>query len=185
MDYLIVGLGNPGTKYEFTRHNVGFDVVDEIAKKNLLEFKPAEHSLKAEWNYKGKKILLLKPQTFMNLSGKAVNHWLKWYKIPTQNLLIIVDDIALPVGKLRYRASGSPAGHNGLKDIQLQLGTEVYNRLKFGVGNDFKPGRQADFVLSKFNETDRATVNLSIDLAMDSILFFIENGMEKTMGKYN
>jgi PTH1 family peptidyl-tRNA hydrolase len=185
MDYLIVGLGNPGDKYSKTRHNIGFDILDYIAKENNLDFKSDKFVEKAEWIFEGKKVLLIKPQTFMNLSGKAVLHWKQWYKIPLENILILTDDIALPVGKIRLRPSGSNAGHNGLKDIENVLGGQHYARLKFGVGNNFPPGKQSDFVLSRFSENDRAEVNLKIEKAAMAVNAFIKNGIEFSMAQFN
>lgn len=185
MDYLIVGLGNPGTKYEHTRHNIGFDVLDAWALKHEFSFSIQTYAETASGNINGKKILAIKPQTFMNLSGKALLYWKQWYKIPQENILVVVDDIALPVGKLRMRPAGSSAGHNGLKDIEKVLGGQEYARLKFGVGNDFPVGRQSDFVLGKFNPTDQATVKLKIDAAIQMIDSFIEIGAPKTMTTFN
>lgn len=185
MQFLLVGLGNPGLKYQHTRHNIGFDILDQLAHNENLSFTNGHVSEKAEWSYGGNKILLIKPQTFMNLSGKAVQYWMHWYKIPIENLLVIVDDIALPTGKIRFRKGGSAAGHNGLKNIELLLGTKEYPRLRFGVGNNFPPGRQADFVLSCFDETDKAIVAAELDTAIDGIKSFILQGIDKTMSIYN
>jgi PTH1 family peptidyl-tRNA hydrolase len=185
MDYLIVGLGNPGTKYEHTRHNIGFDVLETWALKHGFSFSIQTYAETASGNINGKKVLAIKPQTFMNLSGKALLYWKQWYKIPQENILVVVDDIALPVGKLRMRPAGSSAGHNGLKDIEKVLGGQAYARLKFGVGNDFPAGRQSDFVLGKFNPNDQATVKLKIDKAIQMIDSFIEIGVPKTMTAFN
>jgi PTH1 family peptidyl-tRNA hydrolase len=185
MHYLLVGLGNPGAKYQHTRHNIGFDILDTLAKKEQLVFTNGNLVEKTEWSYGGHKIILIKPQTFMNLSGKAVQYWMHWFKIPIENVLVIVDDIALPTGKIRFRKGGSAAGHNGLKNIELLLGTKDYPRLRFGVGNNFPAGKQADFVLSSFNADDRATVLSEIDTAMDGIKSFILQGIDKTMSIYN
>jgi len=185
MNYLIVGLGNPGDKYHQTRHNIGFDILDEIAKDNNLSFKADKFVLRTEWVINGQKVLLIKPETFMNLSGKAVQYWSHWFKIPQENILILVDDIALPVGKIRLRKGGSSAGHNGLKDIERMMGTQEIPRLKFGVGNNFPAGRQADYVLTRFSEDDRATVNLNIDKAKKAVQTFVEKGIDKAMADFN
>ncbi|MCO6494953.1 MAG: aminoacyl-tRNA hydrolase [Bacteroidetes bacterium] len=185
MDYLIVGLGNPGEKYKHTRHNIGFDILDEIALQYNLSFKSDKFAQKAEWEISGKKVLLIKPDTFMNLSGKAFQYWLNWYKIPITNSLIVLDDIALPIGKMRMRKGGSSGGHNGLKDIERTLGTNEYPRLRFGVGNEFKDGKQIDFVLGKFSESDRIIVNLTIEKSQKAIESFILKGIDKTMEAFN
>lgn len=185
MNYLIAGLGNPGSKYDNTRHNIGFEVLDELARKHHLTFVADKHVLKAEWRFNDSKILLIKPQTYMNLSGKAVSHWLNWYKIPITNLLVITDDIALPTGKIRIRAGGSSGGHNGLKDIESQSGTKEFPRLRFGVGNNYPAGRQADYVLSPFSEDEKAAVNLSVPKAIEAVETFVKEGINRTMTLYN
>lgn len=185
MDYLIVGLGNPGAKYHKTRHNIGFEVLDFIAHANQLDFVADKHAERCTLQTANHNVLLIKPITFMNLSGKALLYWMQWYKIPLQNILVVVDDIALPVGKMRLRAFGSSAGHNGLKDIERVLGSQNYSRLRFGVGNDFAAGQQSRFVLSKFPENDLALVNLQIEKAAQAVLYFVEHGIEKTMAQFN
>jgi len=149
LKYLIVGLGNIGAEYHRTRHNVGFEIVDAIAAKKELTFESAKNVSKASFRFKGKGITMIKPTTYMNLSGKAVRYWLQQLKIPQSNLLVLVDDLDLPFGTLRLKKKGSAGGHNGLKDIQEKLGNSNYCRLRFGIGDDFKRGRQVDYVLGK------------------------------------
>jgi peptidyl-tRNA hydrolase, PTH1 family len=185
MKYLIVGLGNIGPEYHETRHNVGFMVLDALAKKENSSFNLERHGFLTEIKHKGKQITLLKPTTFMNLSGKALAYWMQQLKIDIQNVMIIVDDLALPVGKLRLKPKGSAAGHNGLKNIQEVLGNDTYNRLKFGIGSDFSKGRQVDYVLGHFSEDDRATVNLKIEKAINMVFAFSSQGLEPCMNFYN
>ena len=154
MKYLIVGLGNPGEKYKNTRHNVGFKVLDTFLKTSDASFEVAKLGHVVKVKFKGRTLVLLQPSTYMNLSGKAVNYWLTKEKIPVENLLVITDDIALPFGKLRLKGKGSDAGHNGLKDIIMVLKSSQFARLKFGVGNDFPRGRQADYVLSEWKSEE-------------------------------
>jgi PTH1 family peptidyl-tRNA hydrolase len=154
MKYLIAGLGNIGPEYELTRHNIGFLVLDRIADNHKIEFTTQRLADKAELKFKGKQLHLIKPNTYMNLSGKAIAYWLQELKIPKENLLVIVDDLALPLGTLRLRTKGSSAGHNGLKNIELLLGGQEYARLRFGIGNDFQKGQQVDFVLSNFSQEE-------------------------------
>ena len=185
MKYLILGLGNVGTKYDKTRHNVGFDVLDKLAEQKKVSFELKKLAHVAETTHKGKKMILVKPTTYMNLSGKALRYWMNEHKVNVENVLVVVDDIALPVGKLRLKPKGSDAGHNGLKNIQDMIGTPKYPRLKFGVGNDFKPGQQSDFVLGTFSSDDRITVELSIDKSVEAILSFVFSGLQNTMNKFN
>ncbi|MCK9481633.1 MAG: aminoacyl-tRNA hydrolase [Bacteroidia bacterium] len=185
MNYLIVGLGNPGEQYIHTRHNIGFDIIDNIASNYNLSFKTVQFAQKCEWDFHGNKIILLKPDTFMNLSGRAVQYWLNWYKIPLDKLLILVDDLALPIGKIRIRKNGSAGGHNGLKDIERALATKDYNRLRFGVGNNFKKGSQVNFVLGKFTEPEKAITKTSIEKSSKAVEHFILHGIDKTMEQYN
>jgi peptidyl-tRNA hydrolase, PTH1 family len=185
MKYLIVGLGNIGPEYHETRHNVGFMVLDALANKAGATFTLGRHGFTAEIKHKGKTITLLKPTTYMNLSGKAMAYWMQQLKIGIKDVMIIVDDLALPVGKLRLKPKGSAAGHNGLKNIQEVLGNDTYNRLKFGIGSDFSKGKQIDFVLGHFSEDDRATVNLKIEKAIDMVFAFSTQGLEPCMNFYN
>ncbi len=185
MKYLIVGLGNIGAEYELTRHNIGFLVLDSLADAKGATFSQDRLSYKTEIKHKGRTIHLIKPTTYMNLSGKAVNYWAKVLKIQKTNILVITDDIALPFGKLRMRKKGSSGGHNGLKDIEQQLGANDYPRLKFGVGDDFSKGRQVDYVLSNFSSKEMANLPERMSKASDMILSFCSIGIERTMTQYN
>lgn len=185
MKYLICGLGNIGPEYELTRHNIGFLVLDRLADNNKISFDSGRHAFISEMKYKGRTLILLKPTTFMNLSGKAVSHWMKTEKIAQENLLIITDDIALPFGKMRMRSKGSGGGHNGLTHIQETLGTESYARLRFGIGNDFPKGRQAEYVLSNFSPAEFEELPSLMDKAIDGILAFCTEGVERAMNKVN
>jgi PTH1 family peptidyl-tRNA hydrolase len=185
MKYLICGLGNIGPEYANTRHNIGFMVLDYLAKQNNLNFESTRLAFKADLKYKGKQIFLIKPTTFMNLSGKALNYWLKELSIPIENSLTITDDIALPFGKLRMRTKGSGGGHNGLGNIQEVLGTDVYSRLRFGIGGDFSKGKQIDYVLGEFNSGESAELAIPIEKTCDAILSFCTVGVERTMNVVN
>lgn len=185
MKYLIVGLGNIGPKYAFTRHNAGFMVLDRLAAKEGVTFTVDKLASVAEFKYKGRSITLIKPTTFMNLSGKALNYWKNQLQVPIENVLVIVDDLALPFGKLRIKPKGSSAGHNGLKDIEAVLGNNLYARLKFGIGDDFPKGRQVDYVLDNFNEDEMAGLIERLDKANDMILSFCTIGIERTMNFLN
>ncbi len=185
MKYLIVGLGNPGEKYENTRHNIGFKVVDAFAKACKTEFETSKLGDVAKVKWKGRTIILLKPSTFMNLSGKAVNFYLQKEKIKIENLLVIVDDLALPYGKLRMRGKGSDGGHNGLKDIQLKIQTNKFARLRFGIGSDFNKGKQIDFVLSEWSEEETNQMEDRLDIAIAFIKGFTTIGLARTMSEWN
>lgn len=185
MKYLIVGLGNIGAEYELTRHNIGFLVLDRLADQKEAKFSQDKLSFKTELKYKGRTIHMIKPTTYMNLSGKAVNYWAKSLKVQKSNILIITDDIALPFGKLRMRAKGSAAGHNGLKDIESQLGGTDYARLRFGVGSDFARGRQVDYVLSNFDAKEMDALPERMDKASEMLLSFCSIGIERTMNFFN
>lgn len=185
MKFLIVGLGNPGPKYELTRHNIGFLVVDQLVDQHESTFTVDRLAEKAEFRHKGKIIHVIKPNTFMNLSGKAVAYWMNELKIPKENILIVVDEIALPFGTLRMRTKGSSAGHNGLKNIELLLNGQDYSRLRFGVGADFPKGQQADFVLSNFSQDEFTALPDVIKRANEMIISFCLIGPEKTMSQYN
>jgi PTH1 family peptidyl-tRNA hydrolase len=185
MKYLIVGLGNPGSKYENTRHNIGFKVLDAFAKENDVTFTTERHADVANVKFKGRTLILIKPNTFMNLSGKAVNFWMQQEKITKENILVITDDIALPFGKLRMKGKGSDGGHNGLKDIQAVLNTGQYARLRFGVGNDFHPGRQSDYVLGEWNKEENLSLLERIDTATEFIKGFVTIGLARTMSSWN
>lgn len=183
--FLIVGLGNIGSEYRHTRHNIGFDVVEAFALKHGGFFKLDRLAEVAEVKWKGKVFICIKPTTYMNLSGKAFKYWLDKEKIAIENTLTIVDDLALPIDKMRLRASGSDAGHNGLKDIQLMLGTDKYPKLRFGIGNNFPKGMQAEFVLSKWLPNEQAIVQKKIDKSVEVIESFAAIGIERTMNTIN
>ncbi len=185
MKYLIVGLGNIGTKYELTRHNIGFLVLDRLTDVNSVSFSLTRHAEKAELKYKGRQLHLLKPTTYMNLSGKAIAYWLQELAIPKENLLVIVDDIALPFGTLRMRSKGSAAGHNGLKNIEEVLGSQEYPRLRFGIGNDYLKGQQVSYVLSNFKQEEFKALPELMDKASEMILSFCTQGLDRTMNHYN
>lgn len=185
MKYLIVGLGNIGPEYAFTRHNVGFMALDRLAAQENLRFEMDRLAFHAEWKYKARNIHLIKPTTYMNLSGKALSYWMKQLQVPVENILVITDDIALPVAKLRLKPKGSAGGHNGLKDIEEKLGTQVYARLRFGVGDNFSKGRQADYVLGNFSEDEMIQVVEKLDKSIDIIKSFCFQGLEKTMNFFN
>jgi PTH1 family peptidyl-tRNA hydrolase len=183
--FLIAGLGNIGVEYRHTRHNIGFDVVDAFAQKNGGFFKSDRLADVAEIKWKGKIFICIKPTTYMNLSGKAVKYWLDKEKIPLENLLVIVDELAIPLDKLRLRIAGSAGGHNGLKDIELMLGTQQYCRLRFGIGANYPKGKQADFVLSPFLASEQPIVNQKIQKSIDIIEAFATIGTEKAMNMAN
>lgn len=185
MKYLIVGLGNIGNEYELTRHNIGFLVLDQIADEKGIAFNVDRLAEKAEFKWKGRQIYLIKPTTYMNLSGKAINYWLQQLKIPIENLLVIVDDIALPFGKLRLRAKGSSAGHNGLKNIEEVTGSVNYARLKFGLGDSYTKGRQVDFVLSNFTKQEMDELPFIINKAKEFVYTFCVQGVINTMNLLN
>jgi PTH1 family peptidyl-tRNA hydrolase len=173
MRYLIVGLGNIGAEYVHTRHNIGFDVVDHLAQERALAFQSARLADTAEFRYRGKVVQLIKPTTYMNRSGRAVKYWMDQHKLGLERVLVIVDDLALPLGKLRMRMKGSDAGHNGLADIQQQLGTNAYPRLRFGIGDQFPRGGQVDFVLGRWTEEEAPEVEARIPVAAEAILRYI------------
>ncbi|MCW5910632.1 MAG: aminoacyl-tRNA hydrolase [Cyclobacteriaceae bacterium] len=185
MKYLIAGLGNPGGEYELTRHNIGFLVLDRLADIHKAEFSTTRLVDKAEVKYKGRQLHLVKPNTYMNLSGKAIAYWLQELKIPKENLLVVVDDLALPFGSLRLRTKGSPAGHNGLKNIELLLDGQDYSRLRFGIGSDFAKGQQVDFVLSNFSQPEFEALPALMDKAGEIIFSFCTAGAERTMALFN
>lgn len=185
MKYLIAGLGNIGAEYELTRHNIGFLVLDRLADKEGLKFEHDRHAFITELKHKGRSIYLMKPTTYMNLSGKAVNYWMNQYKIPKEHLLVITDDIALPYGKIRLKPKGSAGGHNGLKNIEQVIETQEYPRLRFGVGDDYGKGQQVNYVLSPFNKQEMDELVLNMDRAIDALLSFCTIGLERTMNQYN
>ena len=185
MKYLIIGLGNPGAEYENTRHNIGFKVLDKLASLSNISFSADRHADIAEVKFKGRNLVLIKPNTFMNLSGKAVNYWMQNTKIDTANMLVVTDDISLPFGILRLRKKGSDGGHNGLKDIQTVLGNSDYPRLRFGVGNDFTRGKQSEYVLGNFLDEDYYTMDNRMEMAVKMIQAFATMGIERTMSDFN
>lgn len=185
MKYLIIGLGNIGAEYELTRHNVGFLTLDRLANEQGLSFESSRLAFKSEFKFKGRQIHLIKPTTYMNHSGKSVNFWMKELKIEKNNILVITDDIALPFGKLRMRAKGSSAGHNGLKNIEDLTGGNNYPRLKFGIGNEFHSGKQVDYVLSNFSQGEFAELPLKMDKAIEMIKGFCTIGIQRTMNQFN
>lgn len=185
MKYLIAGLGNPGSEYEHTRHNIGFKILDALADASNIVFSDARHGWVTEYKFKSRSFLLLKPTTFMNLSGKAVNYWMQKESIPLENLLVLVDDLALPLGSLRLRAKGSDAGHNGLKNINQMLGTQDYARLRFGIGNNFGKGQQVDYVLGEWTKEEKLELPALIDTSIEVIKSFGTIGVAQTMTFFN
>lgn len=183
--FLIVGLGNIGVEYDATRHNIGFDVADAFVIKNNGSFKLDRHAFVTECKWKGKSFIVIKPTTFMNLSGKAVKYWMDKEKIALENILVIVDDLALPIETLRLRSGGSDAGHNGLKNIDLLLQTNQYPRLRFGIGNNFAKGKQVDFVLGRWTPSELPIVKEKILKSIDAIESFATQGISKTMTLFN
>ena len=183
--FLIVGLGNPGAEYENTRHNIGFLTLDAFAKASNVVFEPGRYAMTAEARIKGRTFRLIKPTTFMNLSGSAVRYWMQEEKIPIENILIVVDDLAIPFGSLRMKGKGSDAGHNGLKDIQAKLGRSDYPRLKFGIGDDFPRGRQVDYVLGQWNKDETPHLPALIEHAVKMCQSFGLAGINTTMNQLN
>lgn len=185
MKYLIAGLGNIGKEYENTRHNIGFKILDALASASNISFSDSRYGFVAEYKYKSRIFILLRPTTFMNLSGRAVNYWLQKEKIPVENLLVLVDDLALPFGTIRLRAKGGDGGHNGLKDITRVLGRNDYARLRFGIGDSFRPGFQIDYVLSEWSKQEIKDLPGKIEPCFDIIHSFGTVGVERTMNTFN
>lgn len=185
MKYLIAGLGNVGPQYENTRHNIGFMVVDRMAEAYGGRFAIDKQAFRAQISHKGRQLVLIKPTTLMNLSGKAVNYWLSAEKIPLERLLVITDDLALPFGKIRLKGKGSDGGHNGLKDIMQTLNSPKWARLRFGIGSNYRPGQQVDHVLSPFSQPEQQTLPEAIDRAAEASLAFATLGLERAMNQYN
>lgn len=185
MKYLIVGLGNIGDEYRDTRHNIGFRILDAFAEASNISFKTERYGDIAEMRLKNKLLVLLKPSTYMNLSGNAVRYWQQKENIPLENILVVVDDLALPFGAIRIKPSGSDAGHNGLKNIAQMLGTQNYARLRFGIGNDFPRGCQIDYVLGHFTLDQRQQLPVRVDVALDAIKDYVLQGLQKAMCDYN
>ena len=185
MKYLIVGLGNIGDEYAGTRHNIGFMMLDRLAEDEKLEFADRRYGFVTEYKYKGRIFVLLKPSTYMNLSGRAVNYWLQKEKLEPDHMLVLVDDIALPFGTIRLKGKGSDGGHNGLRNINEVLGTQVYARLRFGVGSDFSKGRQIDYVLGEWSDEEKQSLSERFKLTSDLIRSFGTIGLERTMNFFN
>jgi PTH1 family peptidyl-tRNA hydrolase len=185
MKYLIIGLGNIGPEYADTRHNIGFMIADELAKQSHSSFFNMRLAYYTEFAYKSRKIFVIKPTTYMNLSGKAVNYWMQELQIPAENILVVVDDLALPFGTIRLKPKGSAAGHNGLKSIEGVLGGNDYARLRFGIGDNFPKGRQVDFVLSGFDPDEQKELPALIDRSVEFINSFVSVGLELTMTRLN
>lgn len=183
--FLIVGLGNIGPKYANTRHNIGFKVVDAFAKAQQATFETEKLGDIARTKIKGKTVILLKPNTFMNLSGKAIRYWMQQEKIPLENLLVITDDLNLEFGMIRVKTKGSDGGHNGLKDTQAQLNTTKYNRFRFGISDVFSKGRQIDYVLGEWTSDEEAALPERLDIACEVISSFASAGITNTMNNYN
>jgi len=183
--FLIVGLGNIGAEYVNTRHNIGFKVVDHLARKESVDFQTAKLGAMAEYKLKGRTLFLLKPNTYMNLSGKAVKYWMDKENIPVSNVLIITDDLNLPFGSIRIRTKGSDGGHNGLKSIQQILNSSEYPRFRFGISDEFKKGKQVDYVLGEWNDDEKAKLTERLDISAEIIQSFALAGLEITMTSFN
>ena len=185
MKYLITGLGNPGDEYQNTRHNIGFKILDALADASNIVFSDKRYGFVAEYKFKARTFILLKPTTYMNLSGKAINYWLQKEKIAFENLMVLTDDLALPFGTLRLRAKGGDAGHNGLKSIQQVTGRSDYARLRFGIGADFNPGQQVNYVLDEWSEEEIEVLPEKIDTCIQIIKSFGTVGIARTMNQFN
>ena len=185
MNFLIVGLGNIGDEYIETRHNAGFKVVEALASANKATFALDRLAHYATYKTRGKNVHLIKPTTYMNLSGKAVRYWMQELKIPASQILVVLDDLAIPFGSLRLRGKGSDGGHNGLKDIDATLGNNNYPRLRFGIGSEFQKGHQVNYVLGKWSVEEMKELHTKVDLACDACNSFMFEGLERAMSKYN
>ena len=185
MKYLIAGLGNIGPEYKNTRHNIGFQILDALAGASNISFSDKRYGFVSEYKFKSRAFVLLKPSTYMNLSGRAVNYWLQKEKIPLENLLVLIDDIALPFGSIRLRAKGGPGGHNGLINISNILGHNNYARLRFGIGDNFHQGFQVDYVLSDWTNEEQNLIPERIDYCIEIIKSFGTIGVERTMNFFN
>lgn len=185
MKYLIAGLGNIGKEYENTRHNIGFRILDALADASNISFSDHRYGFTSEYKYKGRTLVLLKPSTYMNLSGRAVSYWLQKEKIPIENLLVLVDDLALPFATIRLRAKGSDGGHNGLKNITEVLGRNDYARLRFGIGDNFRPGFQIDYVLSQWSADEKKLLPEKMNACIDIIHAFATVGIDMAMNSFN
>jgi len=185
MKCLIVGLGNPGAEYAETRHNIGFKVLDTLAGASNAAFTSGRYGDTCTVRHRGHQLVLMKPQTYMNLSGKAVRYWMQQERVPVEQVLVVSDDIALPFGKLRMRARGSDGGHNGLADIIATLGADNFPRMRFGVGGDFPRGMQVEYVLGRWSAEERAAMPERLDVAVEAIRSFAAVGLERTMNLFN
>ena len=185
MKFLIVGLGNIGAEYEGTRHNIGFDVVNELARRMKVDFDLGRQAFVCEGKFRGRSLTLIKPTTYMNLSGKAVNYWMKELKLDADRILVITDDLALPFGKIRLKGKGSDGGHNGLKNINEMLGHNKYPRLRFGISDDFAKGRQVDYVLSPWSTVEQQSLSEHVNRAADAVESFCTQGLAMTMNQFN
>ena len=185
MKFLIAGLGNIGDEYRETRHNIGFKIVEELAARLDISFDIGRHAYVTEGKYKGRTLVLIKPTTFMNLSGKAISYWVQETKVTSEHLMVVTDDIALPYGKIRIKGKGSDGGHNGLKSISEHFGHNNYPRLRFGIGDNFSKGRQVDYVLSSWTTEEQVSLKEHIDRSADAILSFVSIGLERTMNVFN
>ena len=183
--FLIVGLGNIGAEYVNTRHNVGFKIIDHFAKKESISFETVKFGMLAEYKFKGRTFLLLKPNTYMNLSGKAVKFWMDKENIPLENILVITDDLNISFGTIRIKPKGSDGGHNGLKNINLLLNTQNYARFRFGISDEFKKGKQVDYVLGDWDESEKLKLPERLEIASEIIKSFGTEGLENTMTAYN
>jgi PTH1 family peptidyl-tRNA hydrolase len=185
LKFLIAGLGNAGDEYYNTRHNIGFRILDTLVKASNIKFIDKRYGFIAEYKYAGKLFMLLKPTTYVNRSGRAVNYWLNKAGVPVENLLVIVDDVALPFGTLRIKSKGGDGGHNGLQNINQILGHQNYARLRFGIGSDYNYGSQVDYVLGKWRDEEEKVLEDRISICHDIIISFGTNGIEKTMNDFN
>jgi len=185
LKYIVFGLGNIGSEYENTRHNIGFYILDAFAKASNVVFESSRYASVAEVKFKGRTIVLVKPTTYMNLSGKAVNYWMQTEKIGVENILVVLDDLALPFGTIRIKKKGSDGGHNGLKNINQVLGQNNYPRLRFGIGDDFSKGRQIDYVLGEWSRDEDLALPERADKCIEAIKCFTTQGIDRTMSDYN
>lgn len=185
MKYLIAGLGNIGAEYHNTRHNIGFDVIDYLAEKEGFTFSSDRLADYATWKFKGRNIHFIKPTTYMNLSGRSILYWLDKLKLKPEQLLVIVDDLAIPLGKLRIKSKGSDGGHNGLKSINEHLKTQNYPRLRFGIGDNFNKGHQVNFVLGKWNDDEKKLKDEAIARSAEAIKSYVTQGLARTMNQFN
>lgn len=183
--FLIAGLGNIGEEYSETRHNIGFKIADELAASGNVKFSGARYADVAELKHKGKQLVIIKPNTYMNLSGKALNYWMQAEKIPVENIMVLVDELALPFGKIRIGPKGSDGGHNGLKSIQELLNTTYYPRLRFGISNEFNKGSQVNYVLGKWTDEELKTLPERIKIAAEAVKAYVHIGLQRCMNEFN